>query len=239
MRMRWDQLDWYVARSSGLVAWALVTVSVLYGTLHASRAAVRPRPAWVADLHRNLATMACVFTLIHLGALVVDDYLYFGLRELAVPYASVYRPQAVAFGVVALYGMIAVQITSLVKSRITRALWHGIHLLSYAVFAFTTLHMMEAGTDRRSQLIRAIAALGITAVPLAAVARVVSRHRVNARVARRRQLVARHVPLDAPTLHEVESAILEVVNGTTRDGAVAPESRPVRTVRSDGQRGVD
>ena len=57
-----DKLAWYVARSSGIVAWATVTASILWGLTLSSRL-VRKRgvPAWLLDLHRYLGTLSLVF----------------------------------------------------------------------------------------------------------------------------------------------------------------------------------
>src|SRR5690606_23931387 len=46
------QLAWYVARSTGIVAWAVLTASVVWGLLLSTRLARgRPTPAWLTDLH--------------------------------------------------------------------------------------------------------------------------------------------------------------------------------------------
>ncbi len=232
--MDWQKVDWYTARGSGLVAWGLVTASVLYGLLHASRATRRPRPAWVLDLHRNLAALACIFTLIHIGALVLDDFIGFGAREILVPYASKFKPQAVAYGVVSLYLLAAVQVSSMAMRFLPRKVWHAMHLSSYVTFALTTLHMMQVGTDRKSQITRAVAAAALTAVMLATVWRVIARQVVRARHERRRLLLQSHVPMQTPTLHDIDQAIEEVVQrGTTRSRDLAVEPIERRAVPRD------
>ena len=84
-----DKLAWYVARSSGIVAWATITASILWGLTLSSRL-VRKRgvPAWLLDLHRYLGTLSVVFVAIHLGGLVADNFVYFGWRELFIPMKS-------------------------------------------------------------------------------------------------------------------------------------------------------
>ena len=54
-----SQLWWYVARAGGIVAWALLTASVLWGLILSTK--LRPprvRPAWTLDLHRFLGGLA-------------------------------------------------------------------------------------------------------------------------------------------------------------------------------------
>ena len=81
-----EKLAWYVARSSGIVAWATVTASILWGLTLSSRL-VRKRgvPAWLLDLHRFLGTLSVVFVVVHLFGLWADNFVYFGWRELFIP----------------------------------------------------------------------------------------------------------------------------------------------------------
>jgi DMSO/TMAO reductase YedYZ heme-binding membrane subunit len=142
------QVTWYAARASGLVAWALVTASILVGLALSTRL-VRKRgaSAWLLDLHRFLGTLSVVFVGVHLLALWADNYVYFGPRELFVPFASAWRPGAVAWGIAALYLMLAIQVTSWAMHKMPRRLWHAVHLSSFALFATATLHGFTAGAD--------------------------------------------------------------------------------------------
>jgi len=74
-------ISWLVARSSGVVAWALIVASAAWGLLLA-----------------------------------------------------------------------AVQITSLLRTHMSQSAWRRVHLLSYALFATTTVHALTAGTDTNALL---------------------------------------------------------------------------------------
>ena len=57
-----DQLWWEVARASGIVSWALLSVAVILGLLLASRIGGKtPPPAWLLDLHRMLGGLTLSF----------------------------------------------------------------------------------------------------------------------------------------------------------------------------------
>lgn len=142
-----QQFTWFVVRASGLVAWGLVTASVVWGLVLAGRWTRRPRPAWVLDLHRFLAALTFVFIGVHLLALWLDSYVQFGPVEMLVPMASTWRPGAVAWGVVALQLLVAVEVTSLVMHRLPRRVWHVVHCASFAVFIASTVHAFAAGAD--------------------------------------------------------------------------------------------
>lgn len=142
-----QELVWYIARASGIVAWVLVTAAVVWGLVLSQRPLPQPRPAWVLDLHRFLGGIGLVFIAVHVGAIALDEFVGFDWSDLFVPMASAWRPGAVAWGIVAVYLVVAVEITSLLMRRLPRRVWHAVHLGSFVVFLATTIHALEAGTD--------------------------------------------------------------------------------------------
>jgi len=50
--------------------------------------------------------------------------------------------------------LLAVEITSLLKKRISTRFWHGVHLLGYALYAVATIHLLTAGSNRDNPLLR-------------------------------------------------------------------------------------
>ena len=148
------QLWWLVARATGVVAWGLLTASVIWGLLLSTRLTRgRPTPAWLTDLHRFLGGAAVVFTTLHLGGLVADSYTHFGVADLLVPLASAWKPGPIALGVVALYLLLAVELSSLLMRRLPRRWWKAIHLSSFGLFWIATLHFVTAGTDAANPLL--------------------------------------------------------------------------------------
>jgi DMSO/TMAO reductase YedYZ heme-binding membrane subunit len=162
---------WYTARASGIVGWALLAASVLWGlALSTKILRGRPKPNWMLDLHRFLGGLAVVFTGVHVGGLVLDNYLHFGPSEILVPFTSAYRPAAVAWGVVAIYLVAAVEVTSLLRRRLSKRVWRAVHFLSFPLFFAATVHGLTAGTDATSPILRSsmiavsVAVAGLTAV---------------------------------------------------------------------------
>ena len=150
-----DRFAWYLSRSSGWVAFVLLAVTVVWGVLGISRIIERRGlPRWMLDLHRHLALLTVVLTAVHLGALVADGWLHVAWREVFVPLAISYRPGAVAWGVVAMYLLIAVQVSSWCKARLPRGVWRGVHLMSYPAVWLVTVHGLQAGTDASNPVVR-------------------------------------------------------------------------------------
>jgi DMSO/TMAO reductase YedYZ heme-binding membrane subunit len=141
-------LWWYAARAAGIVAWVLLAASVVWGLVLSTRfRPPRVTPAWTLDLHRYLGGLATIFVGVHLAAIMLDSYVSFGLADLLVPLASSWHPVAVAWGVVALYLLLAVELTSLARSRLPRRVWRRVHVLALPLFLLATTHFLAAGSD--------------------------------------------------------------------------------------------
>lgn len=168
MMLASTQLWWFIARASGIVAWGLLAASVLWGlALTTKILGPRPRANWLLDLHRFLGGLAVVFTAIHLLSLALDSYMHFGLTEMLVPLTSEYRPAAVAWGVVGMYLLIAIELTSVLRARIPRRVWRHAHLLGVPLFAVASVHGLTAGTDTTgAPLFAAMVAIDIVVVAL-------------------------------------------------------------------------
>ncbi len=171
-----SQLWWYTARAGGLVAWALLTASVLWGLVLSTK--LRPprvRPAWTLDLHRYLGGLATIFVGVHVGSIILDSYTRFGLGDVLVPFASAWHPVAVAWGIVSMYFLLAVEVTSLARRSLPQRVWRRAHTLAFPLWAMATVHFMTAGTDARTAVAR-LTVIGASAAVCALTAVRVDEH---------------------------------------------------------------
>ena len=146
------------------MAWALAAASVVWGlALSAHALGRKPRPSWLFDLHRFLGGLALIFTSVHVVAVLLDTYVHFSLINVLVPFTGTWHPVAVAWGIVAMYLLLAVELTSLARARISKRLWRRVHFASFALFVVSTVHGLSAGTDARSPgfVIAVIAVCGV------------------------------------------------------------------------------
>jgi DMSO/TMAO reductase YedYZ heme-binding membrane subunit len=165
-----DQLWWYVARSGGIVALLLVGLSVVWGLALSTRLlGGTPPPAWLLAVHRRLGGLSVSFTAVHVLALLADDYVSFGPTDVLVPLASPWRPGPVAWGIVAAYLLVAVQISSLLMRRLPRRWWKVIHASSWLVLWTGLVHGATAGSDAGHPVyVVSMATLGVLTVFLTA-----------------------------------------------------------------------
>ena len=168
-------LWWELARASGIVAWLMLTASVLWGVfLSTNLLQRRARPAWLLDLHRWLGGLTIGFVGAHIAALVADSFVHFGRADVLVPFASSWKAGAVALGVAGMWLLLAVELSSLVMKKLPRRTWHAVHLTSYVTFWLVTFHGALAGTDATQPLYRATSVLGVVAVVFATAYRILA-----------------------------------------------------------------
>jgi predicted ferric reductase len=163
---------WYFARSAGLVAYLLLSGSVILGVLMSARARFTwPRFA-VEEVHRFLAILTGIFVTLHGASLLLDRVVAISLGQMLVPFTSSYRPLAVGLGVTAAELMAAVGLTNLFRKQLPHTVWRKAHYLTLAVWALASLHGVLAGTDRGVPWFAGVVAAAFTAVCLAGLVRV-------------------------------------------------------------------
>lgn len=140
-------MNWMLIRASGLIAYVLLSASVVWGLVLAGKL-VQRSPKSLNYLHESLSVGALVATVIHVLFLSVDRFVEFEWEELLVPGRSDWRPVAVSFGILAFYGMFLVSISFYLRKQIGQRAWRGLHYSSFGIWTATLVHGVMAGTDR-------------------------------------------------------------------------------------------
>ncbi|MFZ4515743.1 MAG: ferric reductase-like transmembrane domain-containing protein [Acidimicrobiia bacterium] len=143
---------WYTSRATGIVAYVLLAAAMAWGVAHSIRLLRQPRPPWMLDMHRFLGGIAVVFVLIHVFVLLGDNYANYSVLDLLVPFSAqsaIAKKDAVpmTLGIVAMYLLVAVEISSLLMRRLPRRFWKAIHYMSYGLYALATVHLLLIGSD--------------------------------------------------------------------------------------------
>jgi len=181
-----EQVWWYASRSSGIIAWVLITLSIVWGLSLSTRVTGnKPTPAWLLDLHRMLGGLSVIFTAIHLGGLMADSYMDFGVVDFLVPFSfQEYKPGAVAVGVVALYLMMAIQLSSMFMRKLPRKVWRYIHFSSWPLFVMATWHGLWAGSDVQNVYYRWTGIVSVQLVAFLTIVRALAQKKARRRSAR-------------------------------------------------------
>jgi methionine sulfoxide reductase heme-binding subunit len=158
---------WYATRTAAISAYVALSATAALGMC---RSLVRvahvrnPRTLWLLDVaHPYLALITAAFVALHLISLVLDPLIPFSPLNLLLPIAEPYRPLASGLGVLALYALLVVWLSSWLRRYIAYARWKTLHYTSFIAFVMVTAHGLLAGTDAGEGWMRAVylAAAGV------------------------------------------------------------------------------
>jgi len=146
--MSMQTFDWLLARGAGFSAFVLLTASVVLGLVLSLKLTSPRWPGIVTnEVHRFVSNLALWMTALHLTMLVADSESGFSLGEVLIPFAGEYRPVATSLGIVALYTVLAVFVTTKLRHRIGYRRWRRLHGVAFVAYGAALLHGILTGTD--------------------------------------------------------------------------------------------
>ncbi|MBA3873352.1 MAG: ferric reductase-like transmembrane domain-containing protein [Anaerolineae bacterium] len=159
------QITWHLIRSAGILAYVLLTISMLWGLAVSSRAVSDWSPGVLTMLmHSTISLLAVILSIGHALLLMVDKYFSYTIADVLVPFVGPYRSFAVGLGTLGLWIMVAVSVSFWVKDRMGHRNWWWLHLTSYVTFGLATAHGLLAGTDSERLGIRILLLIGVLSV---------------------------------------------------------------------------
>jgi predicted ferric reductase len=139
---------WIVLRSAGIGAYLVLFLSIAWGLVATTGAlGRRVSKASAITVHQFLSTSGLALLGVHVAGLLVDPFMPFGVADILVPVASPYRPVATALGMLAMYAVVFVVVTSWMRKRIGTTWWRRSHLLAVPTFGMALAHGLFAGSD--------------------------------------------------------------------------------------------
>lgn len=139
---------WFLNRATGLVLLLLLTLAVVLGLGTSVARAGRGVPRFVGQhLHRNVGLLSVALLAVHITAAVADTFVTIHWWEAFVPFVGEYKPVWVGLGALGLDLLVAVAVTSAVRTRLPEPLWRGVHLLTYVAWGISVVHGVGVGTD--------------------------------------------------------------------------------------------
>ena len=156
---------WITSRAAGVTAFLALTLDVVFGLFVSTAAADRLIPrARSVEVHRWLSSVTLALTATHALALLGDRFIGFDVLAALVPFLAPYRAFAVGLGVLAAYGAVTLHVSFWLRRRTGARTWRKLHYLSFFVFSAGLVHGLLAGSDSRSNGMRAIYIVSITLV---------------------------------------------------------------------------
>ena len=178
---------WFISRSSGVVAYVLITLSVLWGLVQSgSLLSPRTLPGLPFGLHSFLSWLGLGVAALHGLVLMGDRYINFDLAQVVAPFISTYRPLPTGLGIVSFYLMLLLTLSFYARPHLSQKTFRSLHYASFGAFALVTLHGIFAGSD--SAPLWWLYAGSLVAVVLLTAMRVVNTRRRATRQALRPEL---------------------------------------------------
>lgn len=139
---------WLASRASGLVAFALITVSVGIGLAMAGKVMRRPGLSRkLLAIHEYAALAGLVAIAVHGLTLLGDSWLNPGVAGITVPFAMGYKTIFTGLGVIAGYLAALLGLSFYVRKRIGARFWRKAHRATIVVYLLGLVHALGAGTD--------------------------------------------------------------------------------------------
>jgi len=160
---------WYTARATGVVALILLTLTVALGVAGSTRLSTPALPRLVrSGLHRNISLLSVAFVATHVLTTVLDPYASISITSAIVPFSSRYRPFWLSLGTIAFDMLLALVLTSMVRTRLSYRIWRAVHWLAYASWPIALWHGLGTGSDSKLSWLLALDALCVLVVAAAA-----------------------------------------------------------------------
>jgi methionine sulfoxide reductase heme-binding subunit len=141
-------LTWVILRAAGIGAYLVLWATVSWGLVGTTALMGKKVPrATAIAIHQFLATAAFVLLGVHIGGVLLDSFVKFKPLDVLIPMHSTFRAVPVAFGIVGMYALAVVLISSWMRKHVSTRLWRALHLLAVPAFALALVHGVFTGTD--------------------------------------------------------------------------------------------
>jgi methionine sulfoxide reductase heme-binding subunit len=142
---------WIVSRSSGIVAFVLVTISVFLGLTMAGKPFREPGFArTLKALHEQTALAALIAIGVHGTGILLDPWLKPGVTGVSIPFVLSLHRFWVGIGIIAGYLAVLLGLSFYFRKQIGPRLWRQAHRATVLVYVLGLFHALGSGTDTGS-----------------------------------------------------------------------------------------
>ena len=143
---------WYVARASGIIAYLLLALAAAAGLVMSTKFVEKKHIRQFTIVHEALSIASLAAVLVHVWAIVNDEFFDFSWVSALLPWGSPYEPFWTGVGVVAMYLLVLTDLSFYVRKKIGPRVWRRLHYASPLLFVTATMHGLAAGTDSQEPL---------------------------------------------------------------------------------------
>ncbi|MDO5770266.1 MAG: ferric reductase-like protein [Psychrobacter sp.] len=145
-----DKHFWYLSRASGVIAYILFWLAVVFGLLLSTRLGKHFNAARVFALHQYLSLIAVGFATFHAGILLADNFLNLTLWQVLLPFGFQTERVGVALGQLGFWFLLICAFSFYIKQYIGQSAWRWLHFLTFMAYTLISIHVFMVGSDTRA-----------------------------------------------------------------------------------------
>ena len=145
-----DKHFWYLSRASGVIAYTLFWLAVIFGLLLSTRLGKHSNAARVFALHQYLSLIAVGFAAFHAGILLADNFLNLNLWQILLPFGFQTERVGVALGQLGFWLLFICAFSFYIKKYIGQSAWRWLHFLTFMAYTFISIHVFIVGSDSQA-----------------------------------------------------------------------------------------
>ena len=147
--MTTDKHFWYLSRASGVIAYALFWLAVVFGLLLSTRLCRYFNAAKVFALHQYLSLLAVGFATFHAVILLADNYMNLNIWQVLLPLGFQTDRIGVALGQLGFWFLFISAFSFYLKKHLGQSAWRWLHFLTFLAYMGISIHVFMVGSDSR------------------------------------------------------------------------------------------
>jgi predicted ferric reductase len=145
---------WYISRAAGLMGFIFLWLTIFLG-LSIRNPILKKiiQPVYSFNFHCFIAAMSVFWALIHGTSFLFHGNFSLKLSEIFIPFYSktaLVNTNYLALGIMALYMLVIMTVTSYLRSHLKHWLWRVLHFFNPLAFLFVVVHGYMIGTDMKN-----------------------------------------------------------------------------------------
>ncbi len=163
-----DKHAWYLSRASGIIAYTLFWLTMVFGLLLGTRLSAQLGRYFTASrlfvLHQFTSLVAIGFAGFHALVLLGDSYLNLTAWQVLVPFGFQTDSIGVGLGQLGFWLLFICAMSFYVKSYLGQSVWRLLHFLTFMAYMLISIHLFVVGSDNQALLLLLFYALSQTLV---------------------------------------------------------------------------
>jgi predicted ferric reductase len=138
---------WDTTRALALTSYLLLFGSIVAGILQSMKIMPPKSRANLSIAHTLTGWLGLLFGVTHGLVLLYDTYVGYSIVEILIPFAAKKDPMEIGLGVIAMYIIFLLVLSSDLLKRLGKKVWRSVHYLAFPAFLMALYHGISIGTD--------------------------------------------------------------------------------------------